>query len=256
MRRVMDGQFAGKVALVTGAGSGMGQAAALAFARAGARVALGDVDAFAGEQTRSAIVEAGGEALFLRTDVSHAAEVEALVAATATAFGQLDCAFNNAGINEEHGPLAELEEALWDHILAVNLKGIYLCMKAEIPHLRRAGGGAIVNNASIVGLSGSRNHPAYVASKHGVVGLTRAAAREEAGAGIRVNAVCPGAIHTPMYVRMEGSDPIHDAEIAARIPLGRLGQAQDVAGAVLWLCSAAAAFVTGHTLVVDGGETV
>lgn len=252
----MAGQFTGKVALVTGAGSGMGQAAALAFAREGARVALGDVDERGGEQTRREIAEAGGGALFVPTDISRAADVEALLAATLATFGRLDCAFNNAGINEEHGPLAELDEALWDRIMAINLKGIYLCMKAEIPHLRRAGGSAIVNNASIVGFTGSRNHPAYVASKHGVIGLTRAVAREEATAGIRVNAVCPGAIHTPMYVRMEGSDPAHDAEIAASIPLGRLGQPADVAGAVLWLCSDAASFVTGHMLVVDGGETV
>ncbi|HEU5439594.1 MAG TPA: glucose 1-dehydrogenase [Ktedonobacterales bacterium] len=252
----MAGQFAGKVALVTGAGSGMGQAAALAFAREGARVALGDVDERGGEQTRREIADAGGGALLVPTDVSHAADVEALLAATLATFGRLDCAFNNAGVNEEHAPLAELDEALWDRIIAVNLKGIYLCMKAEIAHLRRASGGAIVNNASIVGFTGSRNHPAYVASKHGVIGLTRAVAREEAAAGIRVNAVCPGAIHTPMYVRMEGGDPVHDAEIAASIPLGRLGQPADVAGAVLWLCSEAASFVTGHMLVVDGGETV
>jgi NAD(P)-dependent dehydrogenase (short-subunit alcohol dehydrogenase family) len=156
----------------------------------------------------------------------------------------------------EHAPLAELDETLWDRIIGVDLKGVYLCMKHEIPHMLRAGAGAIVNNASIVGFTGSRRHPAYVASKHGVIGLTRAAALDYARSGIRVNAVCPGAIRTPMYVRMEGDDPLRDAEIAATIPLGRLGTAEDVAGAVLWLCSDAAAYVTGQTLVVDGGETV
>jgi NAD(P)-dependent dehydrogenase (short-subunit alcohol dehydrogenase family) len=250
----MAGAFAGKVALVTGGGSGMGRAAALTFAREGARVTVADVDADGGEETAQAIAAAGGESVFARTDVSVSAAVEALVAHTLERFGQLDCAFNNAGINEEHGPLADCPEELWDRILAVNLTGIFLCMKHEIPVMLRSGGGVIVNNASIVGLSGSRNHPAYVASKHGVVGLTRATARDYAARGIRVNAVCPGAIHTPMYVRMEGTDPVHDAEIAASLPIGRLGQPEDVAAAVLWLCSEAAAFVTSHALVVDGGE--
>ncbi len=250
----MAGTFAGKVALVTGGGSGMGRAAAVAFAREGARVAVADVDAAGGEETVQMIAAAGGEAFFARADVSNIADVEALVARALERYGGLDCAFNNAGINEEHGPVADLAEDLWDRILAVNLKGIFLCMKLEIPAMLRGGGGAIVNNASIVGLSGSRNHPAYVASKHGVVGLTRATARDYAARGIRVNAVCPGAIRTPMYVRMEGDDPTRDAEIAASLPIGRLGQSEDVAAAVLWLCSDAASFVTGHALVVDGGE--
>lgn len=246
--------FAGRVALVTGGGSGMGRAAALAYARKGARVAVADVEAGGGDETVQTIVAAGGEAFFVQTDVSQGAEVETLIARTLECYGRLDCAFNNAGINEEHGPVADCPEELWDRILAVNLKGSYLCLKHEIPAMLRGGGGAIVNNASIVGLSGSRNHPAYVASKHGVVGLTRATARDYAGRGIRVNAVCPGAIHTPMYVRMEGDDPARDAEIAASLPIGRLGQPDDVAAAVLWLCSDAASFVTGHALVVDGGE--
>ena len=247
-------EFAGRVALITGAGAGMGRAAALAFAREGARVALADVNAPEGEETARLVADAGGQAFFVRTDVASAPAVTACVAATIAAYGRLDFAFNNAGVNEEHGPITDCTEAQWDRILAVNLKGIFLCMKAEIPEMLRVGGGAIVNNASIVGLSGSRGTPAYVASKHGVVGLTRATARDYGAAGIRVNAVCPGAIHTPMYVRREGTDPAHDAEIAAANPLNRLGQPEDVAGAVLWLCSAAAAFITGHALVVDGGE--
>lgn len=250
----MAGQFTGKVALVTGGGSGMGRAAALTFAREGARVAVADVDVSSGEETVRLIAEARGESFFVSCDVSRNADVEALVARTLERYGRLDYAFNNAGINEEHGPLADCSEVQWDRILAVNLKGIFLCMKHEIPAMLRGGGGAIVNNASIVGLSGSRNHPAYVASKHGVIGLTRAAARDYSAAGIRVNAVCPGAIHTPMYVRMEGNDPARDAEIAASLPIGRLGQPEDVAEAMLWLCSDAAGFITGHTLVVDGGE--
>lgn len=250
----MAGAFAAKVALVTGGGSGMGRAAALAFGREGARVAVADVDAIGGEETVRQIAAVGGDAFFAQTDVSQGAAVESLIARTVKRYGRLDCAFNNAGINEEHGPLADLAGELWDRILAVNLKGIFLCMKYEIPAMLRGGSGAIVNNASIVGLRGSRNHPAYVASKHGVVGLTRATARDYAARGIRVNAVCPGAIRTPMYVRMEGSDPARDGEIAASLPIGRLGQPEDVAAAVLWLCSDAAAFITGHALVVDGGE--
>jgi len=252
----MAGRFEGKGILVTGGGAGMGRAASLAFAREGARVTLADIDVPGGEETARLIQEAGGEARFVRADVSRAADVEALIAAAVATFGSLECAFNNAGINEEHGPLTGCSEEQWDRILDINLKGIFLCMKYEIPELLRAGGGAIVNNASVVGLGGSRGHPAYAASKHGVVGLTRAAALDHAKQGIRVNAVCPGAIHTPMYVRQEGSDPDHDARIAAGIPLGRLGQAGDVAEAVLWLCSNQASFVTGHALVVDGGENV
>jgi NAD(P)-dependent dehydrogenase (short-subunit alcohol dehydrogenase family) len=248
------GTFAGRAALVTGGGSGIGRATALAFAQSGASVMIGDVSADDGVQTAQRIAAAGGQARFLAADVSKGGDVSALVAATVAAFGRLDYAFNNAGINLEHGPLTELSEDLWERILAVNLTGIFFCMKEEIPHMLRAGGGAIVNTASIVGLSGSRGHPAYVASKHGVVGLTRASARDYAAAGIRVNAVCPGAIRTAMYEQMEGNDPRRDAEIAASIPLGRLGQAEDVAGVVVWLCSEAAAFITGHALVVDGGE--
>jgi NAD(P)-dependent dehydrogenase (short-subunit alcohol dehydrogenase family) len=232
----------------------MGRAAAVAFARAGAGVVVGDVDVPGGEETVRLIHGAGGLAQFVRTDVSRAADVQALVAAAVGSFGRLDHAFNNAGINDEHGPITECSEEQWERIHEVNMKGVFLGLKYEIPELVRSGGGAIVNNASVVGLSGSSGTPAYVASKHGIVGLTRAAARDHAKQGVRVNAVCPGTIHTPMYVRREGSDPSHDSDVAAAIPLGRLGQPEDVAEAVVWLCSDGASFITGQTLVIDGGE--
>jgi NAD(P)-dependent dehydrogenase (short-subunit alcohol dehydrogenase family) len=252
----MAGRLDGKVAVVTGGGAGIGRAASLALAREGARVLVTDVNGDAAEATAQLIVQAGGQARAARVDVSRAAEVDAMVAGVLAAFGQLDLAFNNAGINEEHGPLTETTEAEWDRILAVNLKGIWLCMKYEIPAMLAAGGGAIVNTASVLGLTGSRGTPAYVASKHGIIGLTKAAALDHARMRIRVNAICPGTIQTPMYVRREGADPEVDARRAATIPLGRLGQPEDVAEAVIWLCSDAAAFVTGHALVVDGGDIV
>ena len=250
----MPGQFNGKVALVTGGSSGMGRAAALAFAGEGANVVVADIDVTGGEETVRHIQESGGEALFVPTDVSQASAVEALVAATVATYGRLDCAFNNAGINIEHGPLTEGTEAVWDRVLSINLKGVMLCMKYEIPAMLTGGGGTIVNTASVVGLSGGRGFPAYVASKHGIIGLTKAAALDYARDGIRVNAVCPGTIYTPMYERRVGTDPQTAARIMSEIPLGRLGQPEDVAGAVIWLCSAAASFVTGHALVVDGGD--
>lgn len=253
------GAFAGSVALITGGGSGIGRATAQAFAHRGAQVVIADVHELDGRETVRLIANEGGQATFLATDVSQAAAVEALVATTVQTYGRLNYAFNNAGINEEHGPVTQVSEALWDRIMAINLKGIYLCMKAEIAQMLRQGSGdggrAIVNTASVVGLAGSRGHPAYVASKHGIIGLTRAAARDYAALGIRVNSVCPGTIQTPMYVQREGADPDHDAHLAAQIPIGRLGTPQDVAEAVLWLCSDAASFVTGHTLVIDGGDT-
>lgn len=252
----MAGSFAGKVALVTGGGSGMGRATAQAFAREGARVMVADIRSDDAEATAQAIIQQGGEALAYVVDVSRLDQVAALVDVTVAAWGRLDCAFNNAGINIEHGPLADCTEEEWDRVLAVNLKGVWLCMKFEIPHMIAAGGGSIVNTASIVGLTGSRNTPAYVASKHGIVGLTRAAALEYGRVGIRVNAVCPGAIKTQMYLDREGDDPENNARIAAANALNRLGTGDDVAGAVLWLCSDASAFVTGHCLVVDGGEIV
>jgi NAD(P)-dependent dehydrogenase (short-subunit alcohol dehydrogenase family) len=244
----------GKVVIVTGGSSGIGRASALAFAQAGARVMVADVDVLNGEATAQLIQAAGGEAIFVRTDVAQALQVEQLVRQTVEIYGRLDCAFNNAGINEEDGAVVDCTEELWDRTLDINLKGIWLCMKYEIPRMLESGGGAIVNTASVVGLSGTRGVPAYVASKHAIIGLTRATALDYGKQGIRVNAVCPGTIRTPMYVRRLGDDPAIDARLAQGSVIGRLGTAEDVAETVVWLCTDAARFVNGHSLVVDGGD--
>lgn len=233
----------------------MGRAAALAFAEEGGSVMIADLDVEGAEEVAGQIRAAGGRAQATVVDVASEADVQAMVGTTVSAFGRLDAAFNNAGINDETGSLTERSREAWQRLMEINLEGVFLCMKYEIPAMSLSGGGAIVNNASIVGLSGSRGTPGYVASKHAIVGLTRAAARDHADDGIRVNAVCPGTIHTPMYERREGTDPAHDRSVAASIPMGRLGRPEDVANAVLWLCSDRAGFITGQTLVIDGGES-
>jgi NAD(P)-dependent dehydrogenase (short-subunit alcohol dehydrogenase family) len=250
-----DQSYAGKAVLVTGGAGGIGRAAALAFARAGARVAVSDVNAAGGEETVGLITRAGGEAIFVKADVSREAEVEALVAKTVAAFGRLDCAFNNAGIEEESKPLADCDEALFDRIMAVNVKGAWLCMKHEIRQMLKQGGGAIVNTASVAGLVGAPLQPVYAASKHAVVGMTRTAAAEYGKAGIRINSVCPGVIRTPMLERALEREPRREKNIVKVHPIGRIGEADEIAGAVLWLGSEAASFVTGHQLAVDGGLT-
>jgi NAD(P)-dependent dehydrogenase (short-subunit alcohol dehydrogenase family) len=254
--RVAHPSFAGRVALVTGAASGIGRATALAFAAAGARVALADIDETAGAAVQQQIERAGGEAFFVRTDVARAEEVEALVAQALSRYGRLDCAFNNAGIEEEQHKLAESEEALFDRMMAINVKGVWLCMRAQLRAMLAQGGGAIVNTASVAGLVGAPRHAIYAASKHAVVGLTKSAAAEYGRKGIRINSVCPGVIRTPMLERALQREPDWEQGLLALHPIGRLGEVEDVVSAVLWLCSDGAGFVTGHQLVVDGAMTV
>ena len=250
----MAGRLEGKVTLVTGAGSGIGRATALACAREGARVVAADITVDGGQETVAMIRRNGGEATFVTANVTQATEVEALVAAAVAAYGRIDCAHNNAGIEGVLATTADYPEDDWERVIAVNLKGVWLCMKYELPQMLRQGGGAIVNTASLAGLVGAMRMSAYVASKHGVVGLTKTAALEYAKMGIRVNTVCPGIIHTAMVERIFLSRrPDIAARLAASEPVGRLGTPEEVAEAVVWLCSDAASFVTGHAMTVDGG---
>ena len=251
----MAGSLDSKTALVTGGGSGIGRAASLAYAKDGARVVVADVNVEGGEETVQMIKEAGGEAILVHADVSNPEDAQAMVDQEVGAFGSLDCAFNNAGIGGGRDRLltADYLEEDWDRVISINLKGVWLCMKAEIPQMLKQGGGAIVNTASIAGLVGLSGTVAYVAAKHGVTGLTKAAAMEYAKSGIRVNAVCPGYIETPMvqgiFDRVEG----YRERVAARHPMDRLGEPEEIAQAVVWLSSDAASFVTGHNMPVDGG---
>ncbi|MSR84536.1 MAG: SDR family oxidoreductase [Candidatus Latescibacteria bacterium] len=249
----MNAELQGKVALVTGAGSGIGRATAQAFALAGAQVVVADVDPKGGEKTVALIAGAGGQALFVQADVTQAAQVEALVGQAVSAYGGLDCAFNNAGIGGTGASTAEYTEEDWDRLMAVNLKGVWLCLKYELRQMLRQGRGAIVNNASVWGIAGLENAAAYTASKHGVVGLTKVAALENATTTIRVNAVCPGFTRTPLIEQLLIDRPEMEAKIMARQPIGRLGTPEEVAAAAVWLCSPASSFVTGQALGVDGG---
>lgn len=247
------GDLDGKVAIVTGASAGIGRAAALALAAEGAAVVTADVDAARGEQVAAEINDKGGKALFVRTDVSDDAQVEAMVRAAVEAFGGLDLAFNNAGIEGTPAPTHECTPQNWQRTLAVNLTGVWSCMRHEIPHMLERGGGSIVNCASVAGLVGFPTIPAYVASKHGIIGLTRTAALEYAEAGIRVNAVCPGVIDTEMVERFTGGQEAAEAAMIAMEPVGRMGRPEEIAGAVVWLCSDRSSFTTGQALAVDGG---
>jgi len=249
----MAGRVEGKVALVTGGASGIGRATALTFAREGAKLVIADINEDSGQQTVHMITEQGGEAIFVRTDVSRAVEVQALISKAVETYGRLDCAHNNAGIAGGVRALtADYPEERWHHVIAVNLTGVWLCMQYEIPQMRSQGSGAIVNTASAWGLVGAPGASAYVASKHGVVGLTKTAALEYAQQGIRVNCICPGVIETPMTERGL-SDPELRARLLASEPIGRVGTPEEIAEAVVWLCSDAASFVTGHAMSVDGG---
>lgn len=241
----------GRAALVTGGGSGIGRASAIAFARSGASVMVSDVNEQGGAETVAMIEGEGGKARFMRCDVGSADDIAALVDGTVAAFGRLDCALNNAGINRLDQD--EYEDPVWDRAIGVNLSGVMRCMREEARVMLPAGGGAIVNTASINGLVGNPAQPAYSAAKHGVIGLTRHAALRWATQGIRVNAVCPGVIETGMTAPLF-SDPNLRKVVEGMTPMGRFGKPEEIAEAVVWLCSDAASFVTGHPMVIDGGS--
>ncbi len=245
----------GKVAIVTAAGSGIGRASAQAFAREGARVVVSDIAPDSGKETVQSIETLGGEAIFVEADASRRPDIERLISETVDRFGRIDCAHNNAGIAESPVLTADLEEEEWDRILALNLKGVWLCMKYEILHMLERGSGAIVNTASVAGLRGVQGQPAYTVSKHGLIGLTRVAAVEYGTSGIRINAVCPGAIRTPPLEEWLKRAPGIEKMVVNQHAVKRLGTPEEVAEAVVWLCSDAASFVTGHAMGVDGGAT-
>lgn len=249
----MTRQFTDRVALVTGGNSGLGLATALAFAREGAKVAIAARRTEEGNAAVAAIEATGGEATFVQTDVSQPAEVKAMVDTVMATFGRLDYAFNNAG-RSGIAPICAMSEQFWDDLIDTNLKGVWLCMKHQIPQILTTGGGAIVNNSSVSGLGGWDGGAAYVASKHGVIGMTRCAAIEYATQGIRVNAICPGNFETPIWDDLELTEEQRSRRGAAH-PMDRMGKPEEIAEAVLWLCSDASSFVTGVALPIDGGMT-
>ncbi len=246
--------YAGRTALITGAAGGIGSATALAFAAAGAKVVLADI-AESGAQLAQSIVDQGGKAWFVRTDVTRVEQIESLLTHTLSYGGSLDFAFNNAGIEEENARLGESDEALFDRMMAINVKGVWACMRAELQVMKAQGHGVIINTASVAGLVGAPRHAIYGASKHAVIGLTKSAAAEYGKAGIRINAVCPGVIRTAMYQRMLDQGLADEQGIRRLHPIGRIGEVGEIAGAVLWMCSEQAAFMTGHSMTIDGGMT-
>lgn len=245
--------FSGKVALITGGSTGIGRATALAFARHGAKVVVGDVND-AGAETVELLTQAGGEGLFVRTNVADADEVQRLVEKTVSAFGGLHCAFNNAGILPPTLPFAEQEVDVFDRVMAINVRGVFLCLRQELRHMVKAGGGAIVNTASIAGLIADPGMSPYVAAKHAVIGLTKSAAIDYAKSGIRVNALAPGLVRTPMTERWLADPAMREAVLSGPL-MGRAAEPEEMVGTVLYLCSPMSSFATGQTFTIDGGQT-
>lgn len=252
----MNIDFSEQVALVTGAASGMGLEAAKAFAESGAAVALSDVDEVALKSATDALTAQGHKVIGVRCDVTDEQQVKALIEQTVEAFGRLDAAYNNAGVQSQVTDSADLSSEEWDRVLNINLKGVWLCMKYELQQMRSQGSGTIVNCSSLGGLVGLPGRAAYHAAKHGVLGLTKSAAIEYAPRGIRINAVCPGTFSTPMVEKMIASGDLSEAEVVKAVPSNRLGQVREIADAVLWLCSPMSTFVIGQSIAVDGGYTI
>jgi NAD(P)-dependent dehydrogenase (short-subunit alcohol dehydrogenase family) len=252
----INGSLDGKVAFVTGAASGIGRVTALAFAREGASVVVADIDQQGNQDTASMIEDRGGQALAVSCDVTSGDDVQAALTKTVERFGRLDYAFNNAGAEQQPKPAADITEEEWDRIITINLRSVFLCLKYQIPLMLQHGGGSIVNTSSGAGIKVFGRGAAYAAAKHGVVGLTKDAALDYAASNIRINAICPGIIDTEMMDRFTGGTPEERDRVIAQEPIGRMGKPEEIAAAVVWLCSPAASFVTGHALVADGGQTL
>ncbi len=251
----MTENFNNKAAVVTGAGSGIGRASAIAFAKKGAKVMVSDINTEGGEETVKIIEGFGGVAQFFKCDVSKSDQVQALMNEVVSAFGRLDFAVNNAGISMQPGLTADIDEEEWDRVISINLKSVWLCMKYEIPKMLEQGGGAIINMSSLAGIRGRGNTVAYSASKHAIIGITKTAALEYAKKGIRVNAVCPGLTESGMTSGLSQHKALEE-KLVQKIPMGHMGLSENIADSVVWLCANTASFMTGQVIVVDGGETV